>query len=536
MLGHYNLCTLLEETDEGVPVRKLFISNLADRTSNKDLEKIFSIYGSVESCYLKRNNGKSNFAFVTFSNSADALKARQAACAMTIQLHCRLLRVSPADSWHQPDSPENCRKFLSNKDNGGGERPQEEGNNDDAPIHTLNDDCLTEIFLCLPVADRIRMERVCKRWQAVSHKSWRAVKKLDLSSLTWGLNTRMRKQYVDTPALRKVLLKCGNFLNHIDFSHPHILSPSALTIVGKFCPNLQTVDISHINLSQAGIRSLSENCKNITKFVMKSLTGPCEKDLAQLFAVNKKLKSLKITKSHHMSGRCLLHLPCESIQEIHLHNGIAILPCHMDATTLTTLQLDGEFPIVSAVALQQIAQLFNLETLVIRRNYLLTNKLLHLLAVNCKRLSLLDIFACEFVTNEGLASIATLPNLQHLVISYVTSITDEGLVGMHNLRTLECHRCITLQDAGVSSLIEMAPNLELLDLSGCPITNTTLEVAIKATKRRSNNVILKIVIGDTLTNLAEITQVSPLLQIVNVCLDHEKNIHNGDMIDLDLYF
>lgn len=148
--------------------------------------------------------------------------------------------------------------------------------------------------------------------------------------------------------------------------------------------------------------------------------------------------------------------------------------------------------------------------------------------------------ACEFVTNEGLAAIATLPNLHHLVISYVTSITDEGLVGMHNLRTLECHRCVTLKDAGVSSLIEVAPNLELLDLSGCPITNSTLEVAIKATKRRRNNTILKMVIGDTLTNLAEVTEVSPLLQIVNVCLDREireKNIFNGGLLDLvGLYF
>lgn len=63
---------------------------------------------------------------------------------------------------------------------------------------------------------------------------------------------------------------------------------------------------------------------------MKSLAGPCEKDLAQLFAVNKKLKSLKITKGYHMSGRCLLQLPGETIEEIDLHNGIAVMPGYMD--------------------------------------------------------------------------------------------------------------------------------------------------------------------------------------------------------------
>lgn len=102
--------------------------------------------------------GKRRFQMHFHANYYSNSRARQAACAMAIQLHCRVLRVSPADSWHQPDSPENCRKFLSNKDICD-EKPQEEGDNDDAPIHILNDDCLTEIFLCLPIADRIRMER-----------------------------------------------------------------------------------------------------------------------------------------------------------------------------------------------------------------------------------------------------------------------------------------------------------------------------------------------------------------------------------------
>lgn len=81
---------------------------------------------------------------------------------MAIQLHCRVLRVSPADSWHQPDSAENQRKSLAIRDTNGDhepERPQEEGSDEDSPIHILNDDCMMEVFLRLPIADRIRMER-----------------------------------------------------------------------------------------------------------------------------------------------------------------------------------------------------------------------------------------------------------------------------------------------------------------------------------------------------------------------------------------
>lgn len=91
-------------TVDGVPIRKLFIGNLAQRvsfhnpkmyqlkkkiiirslahdyilsqfqTTHRDLERLFSSYGKIHSCYLKRNSGKSNYAFITFQNVDDALK------------------------------------------------------------------------------------------------------------------------------------------------------------------------------------------------------------------------------------------------------------------------------------------------------------------------------------------------------------------------------------------------------------------------------------------------------------------------------
>ena len=70
-----------------------------------------------------------------------------------INLHNRLLRVCPADSWHQPDSvhyqtkksvTKQSSKFILNKE---------------AEIHKLNDDCLVQIFQFLPIVDRLRIEQ-----------------------------------------------------------------------------------------------------------------------------------------------------------------------------------------------------------------------------------------------------------------------------------------------------------------------------------------------------------------------------------------
>lgn len=169
---------------------------------------------------------------------------------------------------------------------------------------------------------------MCKRWRAVSQESWRVYRHLDLSQASWGFAQINKKNYVDTPTLRKILLRCGRFLNHIDFSlTSHRLNQSTLTIIGKLCPNLQTVDLSSLNVSSSGILSLTSTCANITKFTLGSCTNSCDNDLLQLFVKNRQLKYLKIT-SNSITGKCLLHLPADSIEEIIFTECNGISPCH----------------------------------------------------------------------------------------------------------------------------------------------------------------------------------------------------------------
>lgn len=208
---------------------------------------------------------------------------------------------------------------------------------EDSPIQVLNDDCLIEIFLYLPIADRIRMERVCKRWQALSQESWRSVKRLDLVRNNWGLSPKIRLQNIDTSTLRKVLIKCGQFLTHLDLSkYPHMLGSSTLTIVGKFCPNLQCINVKALELSPSGIHSLMTNCQSISKFVMKSLTGPCEKDLSQLFMVNKKLQIVEI-EDDHITGKCLGVLPAETIDEVSMKYCTSVVSNYFDSVRICIL-------------------------------------------------------------------------------------------------------------------------------------------------------------------------------------------------------
>jgi len=72
------------------------------------------------------------------------------------------------------------------------------------------------------------------------------------------------------------------------------LSSSTLSVVGKYCPNLQYIDVTELNVSPAGIKSLTTNCSNITEFNLGHCTSTCDNDLSQLFTRNKNFDILKL--------------------------------------------------------------------------------------------------------------------------------------------------------------------------------------------------------------------------------------------------
>lgn len=138
------------------------------------------------------------------------------------------------------------------------------------------------------------------------------------------------------------------------------------------------------------------------------------------------------------------------------------------------------------------------------------------------------------MSDTGLAAIATLVKLEKLIVSYMHQITDEGLKNMCGLKELECRRC-PFSDRGMTTLIKSSPQLQLLDLSGCRnIKDTTLEVAKDACSNRTNNIMLKMIVGGTaILTKKEIGQkeigqerLPPLLHIVNVDLSDISSVSN----------
>lgn len=123
---------------------------------------------------------------------------------------------------------------------------------------------------------------------------------------------------------------------------------------------------------------------------------------------------------------------------------------------------------------------------------------------------------CNDLTNVGVAGLEFLPKLSNLQMNYLSEVNDSGLRKLKNLVRLECRGCFMIQDDGLMCVIEGSPRLELLELTGCAnVTNNTLECAVRATRLRQNNIVLRICVNGT-----EITvnkdKILPLLHIVNV--------------------
>ncbi|TGZ51837.1 putative RNA-binding protein EEED8.10, partial [Temnothorax longispinosus] len=458
-----------------------------------------------------------------------------------ITLHDRRLKVRPAYSWYQPDSADQTFMYATvgnndDYDDDGdysttetGETPQlsteqyvhnDRLTNDieNVSIHMLNDHCLKHILQFLPIVHR--------RWRRVVNNSWHTTETLDLSPSTWGI---AHTHTIPMVVLRKILLKCGKFLTRINLNDPNnCLTEDTLNVIGQLCPNLTNIDVTGLtSVAASDIRALAKHCRNITELHLGSVTSKCDSELNRLFALNEKLRHLAITVNC-ISGKCLSFLPAQTMRTIildrcyclgdaHLSTALknlknlkhlAIVKCPRIAEstfqvvgqyckTLTTLELNGNFPLAQTTDMSYFNQLVDLQVLKITHNPKVSDRFFIGLVQHCQQLTNVDITGCHYVTDVGLTAIASLARLDKLVVSYTRLLTDDGLKNVRGLKELECRRCL-FSDRAVTTLIRSSPELRLLDIFGCRnITDSTLEVAKHVCSGRTNNVTLNVICGGT---------------------------------------
>ncbi|XP_008217853.1 uncharacterized protein LOC100679040 [Nasonia vitripennis] len=548
-----------QETYDHLPIKKILIANIDQEITYKELKSTFSIYGEIVDCILKKKSGKKkSYAFITYDCDSEAQSALDAGYKKEIRLNNDWVRVIPAASWNQPDSIENqARKTKhlneeESKDISIYNIIVTDENKD--TIHVLNNDCLMHIFMYLPIADRVRIERVCKRWKAICEEFWRCNKKLDLKPITWGLSEQIKAHHV-----YKVLHKYGTYISNIDLSNnENTIGNATLISIAKLCPNVQTVNIKGLKHSSSGIKALADNCINIKKLIISLSDGqnftnkgkysntPTAndtyiKEISRLFSKNRELQYLDLNCDRLNVIEFLLCLPVKSVKKLILRN-ISYFYISDVCTVLQKLQLQllsiNNIPpnssIIDAIMpsaknlkilqipgykcfnpsderiqslsfdLTRICEFNNLTVLNLKNNYYVDDDFLIKLSDKCKLLLKINIGFCHYMTNKGLKCVTTLPKLQVLLIDGIKNISDEVLTNIPELQTLSCTLCDNIHYAGLTTLITTSEKLKNLYVCFCKlITNDFLDAALEATKYRKNTVLTVFVYGTRITKFTE---------------------------------
>ncbi|XP_058794483.1 F-box/LRR-repeat protein 7-like [Phymastichus coffea] len=530
------------------------------------------------------SQSQKSYAFITYSTANEAQSAIQAGFKRQIIIKRHYLRVIPANSWNQLDNPDSynttgicylCydRVLKTYPDITSKNVYINYSIKDGSLINTLNNDCLRHIINFLPFYDRVRIERVCQRWKMISKEAWKDQRTLNLNPVNWGFKSSKELFLTDPDAcsIYKILKKCHPYLTSIDLSKfSSQLGSSILIELSKMCPKIKSINLRNLGFSHSEIKALALRCLNL-KSIIIGYTSNIEKfdnQLSQLFSSNQNLQQIDIN-CFIIDGYCLKHLPRKSIQKITLRNCYSIIsnntykiikkfpnlqvlkiicaPLESElyfdfiksvclCTTLEAIQLptlrypqiyEPNFP-----ALKPLTELKNLTTINVRRNSIVGDEFLQVLTRKCPNLRSVDISDCYHLTNLGVDSVTSLPNLEYLCMDRLFYVTDNVFYkSMQNLKILLCSGCINLRSLGFSMVLQSSNKLEILDLSFCQTIGNECVVEAYKICRESKWRCLKIYFEGTSINLSNIdmSECRNFLQLFKTVRPLEENSEAEEM-------
>ncbi|CAK1580920.1 unnamed protein product [Parnassius mnemosyne] len=497
-------------TEDGIPIRKLYVSNLPPKTTRTELFGVFAQYGFIKSCWLRMGDKGPNrtptptYAFVTFINPDDAHKALQAPYHEK-QLRGRNLRISPADSWHQPaedadgrvcwkpnsqrqeennaspsgndgeqhndvpiqDSPSNTEKDTDDSNTLANEQQQgfSEADSGFNILDILNRDCMHHVLSYVPIRDLIRSERVSKRWQDLIQEFLLGVR---IFKTSWWQHVPVT---LTTAVLRRVLQKLGGSITrlHIDHNWTALNDRTAHT-VGKFCPNLEELKV--VGMHTKNWNPLIYGCKQLKHLSFISCNKLTDSSLVQIVKSDSSIESLTVANNTHVTGlfltgsnpqklSSLAFYNCYSLQGAVLTAAIESMPC------ITALKLDACPVTMWKIIPLILKKVPNLQELSLSEYTSLDIGLKHYdNEMFCESLSkltelrILNLSRNIYITNAVLKQVAqSCPKLTALNTSSCNSrrsfshagVGDEGISAI-------CRSCLDLSRLDVSYLAALSDN------------------------------------------------------------------------------
>ncbi|XP_054713779.1 putative RNA-binding protein EEED8.10 [Uloborus diversus] len=542
--------------------KRIFVGNIPERVSKKELKDFFSKFGKVSDCLIVQDHIKRKsrgYGFVIFSNQHDAERARNAPLA-ELDCHGRSLRVFPAEERKSEKYKKEAREILFQQ--ASESKVEEYSDSLQVPtiskssslqnINEMNSDMLLLIFSFLGIKDRVKLELVCKKWRKLSLELWRSQSSINFENVfcLW------EGKPLTNSILLSILKKCSGCLRKLDLSTAsHTLDYKAVEIIAQGCPNLEHINLSSVKVTNVSLQQLAIKCPKLKQVILQRCFEVGEKGIWWLLHLCKKLECIDLTGNPRISGQCF-HMAGQNLQTCVLNKCSRFSP--MGFTKLATrcrqlsalyindcfqlsdralellcqslkslkiMYVGGVFPDMTSSGLHHIGRLSNLEQLCLAHNQHVNDDVLYAISRGCKKLRYLDLSGCTDISDYSLTSLSACYALRTLHISYLDRITDEGLSSISRqglLETLQLRGCPNIGDQGLLTLVLLCPYLQLLDVSGCQhVTNVTVTACLDSVQARSSGRKLMIVTGGTSVELEALELDSSLLEISrqNYCIN-----------------
>lgn len=188
-------------------------------------------------------------------------------------------------------------------------------------INELPDTILVQIFTFLTAQQRIRIERVCKRWSFISKCSWMKFRVINFGSFTqpdYPFATNIwpslcwRRPVLNNHTLKTILIRCGKYLQCIDLKdYRDTLDYRILSVIGQFCPNLEIINLTGILVTNSSLRSLALRCRKLKSVIFQRCfqDSIIDRGLSYLLSNCPNLTSLNLSENERITGNCFYDLP-----------------------------------------------------------------------------------------------------------------------------------------------------------------------------------------------------------------------------------
>uniref|UniRef100_F1KVS4 RNA-binding protein n=1 Tax=Ascaris suum TaxID=6253 RepID=F1KVS4_ASCSU len=530
--------------------KKIIVTNVSPRVTTSQLTSFFSKFGRISTCHIPseeryhtiyatapKNTRASLVAHITFKKMESAEKAKRAT-PEELKFYDKIMVVSPYTSSRKRatsaavvdeskiaptitaiggSSMDDDR--LSQISSNFSMHPTSTFSLSDVAslfgsrisIENLPSKILQRILSMVPPVDRIRLERVNKTFLEAAVKSWALSDSFSFANDGYTNRTFTRSHPLRNSHLKSFLSRCGIHLRCLDVSGVvHLLDDTAFGIISTYCPHLREVNISGLKGHWMALRNFGDSLPFLRSVTYREMVHVGDKSLWYLFKANGSgLVKVDLRGCRRMKGRCLrlfgpaleqivldgccrvdnmaiedLCLRAPNVRELRLSGCSLITDETLSLITrsmgdIRTFALCGDrFDFITSDGLMTIARLSALTDLALDYNSAVSNEVLEAIIKEAPELRSLSIAYAgtdTTLTETSLKCIANLKQLCTVDMSSLAAVTNAVLTEIASkcsqLQDIRVRNCTYLGDDGVCSLAQLS-RLEHVDLSGCLLVTT----------------------------------------------------------------